>query len=60
MNEKDIENKVEKNLETLRKRQKCVDYGKVTDEYKHFIESVPKYVAAVYFFLIQKSYRALF
>ena len=42
MNDEDIANKVETNVETLLKRSKCIRYGKNTDEYKSYVESIPK------------------
>ena len=42
MKEKDLLAKVETNIETLCKRQKCILYGKNTDEYKRYSETIPK------------------
>jgi hypothetical protein len=42
MNDEDIEKKVETNIDTLLKREKCIKYGKNTDEYKRYSELIPK------------------
>ena len=43
MNDDDISKKVETNIDTLMKREKSIQYGKNTDEYKRYNELIEKY-----------------